>query len=362
MLKKSIIVLNIVIMLIISTTTISAINNSPPSAPGIAGPSQVKVETSYTYQLSSVDPEGDLIFYITEIDGVSSGWMGPYDSGEPCIFSHTWSEQGEHVLKAKAKDEHEAESGWSQLSISCSKTKCSPSNTESEEEPLVEQPLDDSPDDETDPEETTCFLADSKIVVYDPTCLASEQVFLRNIQEIQIGDKVISLNPETGELTYSTVTEVYHHKYDEMKDGYLIINEILRITSNHPVYVNDRYIAADDLKIGDTIFGVTITSIEHVSAQEDSYNIEVEPYNNYLVSVGNTQNNIVPVGNNIFEVEQIIGEPPIAPNIAPGFGLFGDKNNLVQSSVTSLPDQTSTMETQTMETETTTSETGNSLV
>lgn len=390
---KKILTCIIILLLMANISFVAiAVNDQPPDKPTTpSGPPTANIGDEYIYTSSATNPSGNNVSIQFSFGGDgTSAWSAPVSPGEPASMAHTWNNKGTFLVTAVAKDTFTGliseVSDPLSVSVAKAKDKCLPSNTEPEEDPLIEQPLVDEPTDESDPEEsTTCFLADTKIVTYNPAfSLASEQVYYKNIQEIKIGDKVISLNPETNELAYSTVTEIFHHTADEMKDGYLIINKILKITSNHPVFVNDRYITAGELKIGDIIFGVKITSIEHISAKEDSYNIMVEPYNNYLIPVGDTQSDILPTDSGGFKIEQImIFEPPIAPTTAPGFGLFGDKNNLVESSTTSQPAQTtieleaSTIQTETIdietsetmtvememiETETTTIETGNLLI
>jgi len=72
------------------------------------------VFTSYTYTSSAIDPEGDEIYLMFDWgDGTNSGWIGPYNSGDTVTASHVWSIQGSYAIKAKAKDEHDVESVWS---------------------------------------------------------------------------------------------------------------------------------------------------------------------------------------------------------------------------------------------------------
>ena len=53
----------------------------------------------------------------------SSGWLGPYTSGQPIIVNHTWSKKGTYYLKAKAKDDKGAESyDWRTLEVSIPRT------------------------------------------------------------------------------------------------------------------------------------------------------------------------------------------------------------------------------------------------
>ena len=93
--------------------------NSPPETPEIDGPTSGNVGTEYDYTVSTTDPEGDDCYYWIEWcgEGCTSGWMGPYPSGEEQVFSHTWDEQGDFTIKVKAKDIYDAESDWATLEV-----------------------------------------------------------------------------------------------------------------------------------------------------------------------------------------------------------------------------------------------------
>jgi hypothetical protein len=57
-------------------------------------------------------------------DGTSSGWLGPYTSGEKVEATHIWEEQGTYKIRVKAKDVHGEVSPWSDpLSITVPKSK-----------------------------------------------------------------------------------------------------------------------------------------------------------------------------------------------------------------------------------------------
>lgn len=78
---------------------------------------------SYTYSTSTIDPDDDNVYYWFDWgDGSNSGWIGSYASGETISKSHSWSEEGEYNVKAKAKDTHDEESSWSpSLEVTISK-------------------------------------------------------------------------------------------------------------------------------------------------------------------------------------------------------------------------------------------------
>jgi len=99
--------------------------NNPPLKPVITGPSSGKAGNSYTYYVSTIDPDEDQLYYwIDWDDGTNSGWLGPFISGLSTSSSHIWTAEGTYSIKVKAKDIHGTESLWSDpLSISMPKLK-----------------------------------------------------------------------------------------------------------------------------------------------------------------------------------------------------------------------------------------------
>jgi len=92
--------------------------NQEPDAPNIDGEENGKYGEEYEYTFSAEDPEGSEIYlWIEWGDGSIEEWIGPYDSEEIVTLSHTWDEEGEYTIKAKAKDIKEAESDWGYLDI-----------------------------------------------------------------------------------------------------------------------------------------------------------------------------------------------------------------------------------------------------
>jgi hypothetical protein len=100
-----------------SFTTYS--ENEPPEKPTITGPTDGKTGETYTYCLSPiVDPDGDDIFVFWDWgDNETSGWLGPYAPGQEICASHSWTAEGTYVIRAKVKDEFDAESDWAELAV-----------------------------------------------------------------------------------------------------------------------------------------------------------------------------------------------------------------------------------------------------
>ena len=91
------------------------LNSGGPTTPGKpSGPGSGYTGTIYTYSTSASDPDGDQVYYKFDWgDGYDSGWVGPYNSGETGDADNSWSSPGIYYVKAMAKDEYGATSGWS---------------------------------------------------------------------------------------------------------------------------------------------------------------------------------------------------------------------------------------------------------
>lgn len=83
-----------------------------PSRP--EGPTSVKVGKNYTYTASTIDIDGDNIYYLFDWgDGNCSGWFGPYEPGETCEASYIWSKKGNYTIRVISRDEYFCYSEWS---------------------------------------------------------------------------------------------------------------------------------------------------------------------------------------------------------------------------------------------------------
>jgi len=71
----------------------------------------------------------------------------------------------------------------------------------------------------------SCFLPGTKILMADKT--------EKNIEDIKIGDEVVSKNLETGSLDKSTVGEIE----TPIREAYFTVNDKLKVTSEHPLFI-----------------------------------------------------------------------------------------------------------------------------
>ncbi len=129
--------------------------------------------------------------------------------------------------------------------------------------------------------QSVCLLAGTKVSMADGNN--------KNIEDIEVGDLVIANDLTTGELMPASVIKLYHHTPSEMTDYYLIINDDLKVTPNHPMYINGKWQHIGDAKVGDVLLGmdgsdVIITSMEVVFEKVPTYNLEVEEYHTYFAN------------------------------------------------------------------------------
>jgi len=122
--------------------------------------------------------------------------------------------------------------------------------------------------------DSTCFLEGTLITMADGS--------LRQIEDVKVGDKVTSYDFKNKKKAPSTVSETFEHTADK----YLIIND-LAVTPEHPLWVNNQWIEAGNVKVGDTIMTQSleqssIEKIQTVFKRSKVYNIEVLPHHNFL--------------------------------------------------------------------------------
>jgi outer membrane protein assembly factor BamB len=98
--------------------------DDPPYKPDIKGPTSGRAGVEYEYVISTLDPDGDDVYYYVDWDdGETEEWIGPYTSGEKITLSHIWTEKGMYIIRAKARDTNGLESDWATLEVSMPKSK-----------------------------------------------------------------------------------------------------------------------------------------------------------------------------------------------------------------------------------------------
>ena len=91
--------------------------NNPPEKPTITGPTSGETGKTYTYAVTSTDPDGDKIFYCFNWGDGNEFCTNTVNSGESAQASHSWSEDGTYVITVTATDENGATSEPATLSV-----------------------------------------------------------------------------------------------------------------------------------------------------------------------------------------------------------------------------------------------------
>lgn len=113
----------------------------------------------------------------------------------------------------------------------------------------------------------------------------------KNIEDIEVGDKVLAKDEETGELAYKEVIGLYQNDRDDIIKLH-VGNQIIETTSNHPFWVEGKgWVLAGALQVGDKLqqsngSNLTIAMIELVNLVEKVkvYNLTVADYSTYYVT------------------------------------------------------------------------------
>jgi hypothetical protein len=118
----------------------------------------------------------------------------------------------------------------------------------------------------------TCFLPDTMITTQNGD---------KMIKDIKVGDVVTSYNEVSNRIESNKVTELYTRE----TDSYLLINGKLKVTSNHPMFVNGKWMEIGRAKVGDKLKTLNgeekIFSIKEVKGSVEVFNLEVEKSHTY---------------------------------------------------------------------------------
>ena len=121
-----------------------------------------------------------------------------------------------------------------------------------------------------------CFLCGTSILMADGS--------QKPIEDIKVGDIVLSFDENSGKMIPDRVSEIFHHPKEST---YLIINGYLRVTPIHSVLSNGKWIPIGELSVGDPLTNsegkdIDIENVIAVKELVDVYNFEVNPYHTYV--------------------------------------------------------------------------------
>ncbi|MEI6532312.1 MAG: MG2 domain-containing protein [Candidatus Roizmanbacteria bacterium] len=106
------------------------------------------------------------------------------------------------------------------------------------------------------------------------------------IENINVGDVVLSrISPSVNILIPDVVTRTFRHIVSE----YLTINETIKVTPIHRIYVNKEWKQASEIQVGDEVVGVDgniirVTKISHHTGRFVVYNFTTEKTHTYFAS------------------------------------------------------------------------------
>ncbi|MGW2229896.1 polymorphic toxin-type HINT domain-containing protein [Streptomyces formicae] len=141
------------------------------------------------------------------------------------------------------------------------------------------------------PSNCKCFLAGTGVLMADGSS--------KNIEDVELGDKVLATDPETGETRESEVTATIVTDDDKQFTELTIAtpegSEKLTATYGHPFWSVDKkdWVEAGDLKSGMTLRTdegrtVTVTAARQYQGHSRTYNLTVEGLHTYYVLAGET--------------------------------------------------------------------------
>ncbi len=122
-----------------------------------------------------------------------------------------------------------------------------------------------------------CFAPGTKILMANGST--------KNIEDVKVGDYVLTSSTGALHKIKARVTKIY----SAIDPGYLIINGNLKITPDHILFVNNSWIQAGDISIGDKLtFSdgkiFPVSSIEWQAGKFKVYNLEVENYHTFFAN------------------------------------------------------------------------------
>ena len=130
-----------------------------------------------------------------------------------------------------------------------------------------------------------CFVAGTQILMADGTS--------KNIEDIRVGDHVISTDPDTGDTSTQTVAQLFQHDATDLLT-ITVGHDSVTVTADHPFYVPGQgWTPAHALRTGDHLrtpdgTTITVTSTRAGPSVATVYNFEVTNTHTYYVHTGNT--------------------------------------------------------------------------
>jgi uncharacterized protein YfaS (alpha-2-macroglobulin family) len=106
----------------------------------------------------------------------------------------------------------------------------------------------------------------------------------KNIEDVKVGDYVLTReSPDSAKLVKAKVISLQNAE----DDGYLTINDSLKITPDHILWVNGSWAEASVIQKGDKLMDaggnvISVNTIEWQSAKTKVYNLDIEKYHTFF--------------------------------------------------------------------------------
>ena len=98
-------------------------DSNAPDKPIITGSKKIIPRVEYNFTISSVDPNGDdIYYYVNWGDSVNINEFGPYPSGEEVQINHTWETLSRFSINVRAQDINNLLSPWVTLKVNAPRT------------------------------------------------------------------------------------------------------------------------------------------------------------------------------------------------------------------------------------------------
>ena len=94
-----------------------------------------------------------------------------------------------------------------------------------------------------------CFEENTKII--------TSRCPNKKAKEVVIGDYLMSLDEQTNEITETQVKEVFYHEVESLLEIAFEDGSNIKVTYEHPFYVNQKWVEASQLCVGDEIFDIS---------------------------------------------------------------------------------------------------------
>jgi hypothetical protein len=146
----------------------------------------------------------------------------------------------------------------------------------------------------------TCFVKGTLVTIVKREYSSEKAIGLENrdksieilipIEEVRIGDVVLTKNEKTGKELYRPVTELFRHQIDFIHYLGLLDGAEFGVTWNHPIYIKGKgWTEVKDIQTGDVVVLAnekeSIVSYNKTVSLPDTtvYNFEVEDTHSYFV-------------------------------------------------------------------------------